>query len=142
MLVKFRAECQRDVDRFLEILPSHYLVSYKITKQEIEKVRIPDVDCEIEVRDMTIPDLVDLMSHITDTHVMQQTIALAENYTGIRDYQDYDENHLKRHLLLHRFLLEVVSDYSIQSDKRIRDTTVLDLLTWSYQQTKEPTLVE
>lgn len=141
MLIKFRAECQRDVDKLLEIFPSECLISYKVTKQKIEKLRIPDVDCELEIINITIPDIVDLMSHISDSHVMQQTIALAENYTGIRDYQDY-EHHQQRHVLLLNMLDELAADYISQTERHLSDTTVLELLKWAYQQTLEPTTID
>ncbi len=51
-----------------------------------------------------------------------------------------DEQHKLRHETLHRMLDELVADYIDQHPgKRLSDLTVIELIEWSYTQTKTPT---
>ena len=47
--------------------------------------------------------------------------------------------HRKRHILLHKYLDELVADFITHTDKLPSETTLMALMEWSYQQTKEPT---
>lgn len=49
------------------------------------------------------------------------------------------EQHKKRHEELHKCLDELVADFIGQTGKLPSKTTVLELMEWSAQQTKEPT---
>lgn len=140
MLIKFRAECQHDVDRFLKIIPKDSLVSYKVKRMTLFDGVTPvlDKECEFETENLTLDDLNDMLSHVPDSHIMQQTLALAEDYTGNRDHDKESPDHKERHILLHKMLDELASDYISHTEKLLRETTVLELLQWSYQQTIEP----
>ena len=46
---------------------------------------LPDLCCTIEIEDMSINELKDLMRKVEDGHVMVQTVALEEKYTGERN---------------------------------------------------------
>lgn len=59
-----------------------------------------------------------------------------------KDYQvDHERQaHVQRHKELHASLDELYADYLTQNKGKLpSNTTVLELLQWSYQQTKEPT---
>jgi len=49
------------------------------------------------------------------------------------------DEHIERHILLHRCLDELLADYLLQTDQLASDVTVMDLMQWSYQQTIDPT---
>lgn len=77
---RFRAECQVDVDKLRQILG-----------RSIDKITIvnsspfPDVELEIEVN-LSLEELRDAMRQVVDGHVMVQTVARKEKYTGERNY--------------------------------------------------------
>lgn len=50
------------------------------------------------------------------------------------------EEHLERHTELYKALDELVADWIAQTDGRPSKATVLDLIRWSYSQTKSPTV--
>ena len=51
----------------------------------------------------------------------------------------YKEEHKKRHIELHKALDELIADYITHHDqKRPSNTTVMELLEWSYKQTQNP----
>ena len=74
----FRAEGLIDVERLKKLLPED--------KMEIHQDgQFPDVDVRL-VSKHSINEPLLLMATIPDSHVMQQTIALEHEYTGVRDY--------------------------------------------------------
>lgn len=50
-----------------------------------------------------------------------------------------ESEHKQRHLVLHKHLDELVADFIDQTCKLLSETTVMDLIKWSHQQTKNPT---
>lgn len=48
------------------------------------------------------------------------------------------EDHIQRHKMLHEHLDELIADYVTSSNKLLGDTTVLELMDWSYKQTVDP----
>ncbi|HSZ58639.1 MAG TPA: hypothetical protein VK797_23425 [Tepidisphaeraceae bacterium] len=49
------------------------------------------------------------------------------------------QEHKDRHKFLHKALDELAADYLIhQRDKGLSDTSVLDLIEWSSEQTRDP----
>ena len=49
------------------------------------------------------------------------------------------EEHIKRHLELHKSLDELTADLITQTKRNLTDTTIMELMEWSYQQTINPT---
>lgn len=47
--------------------------------------------------------------------------------------------HKERHKLLHSMLDELIADYINHSNKRLGQTTIMDLISWSHSQTIEAT---
>jgi len=47
--------------------------------------------------------------------------------------------HKQRHIKLHRALDELLADYVIHTGRRVSNSTALELMEWSYQQTLNPT---
>lgn len=75
---KFRAECFQDVYNFLKRVPGQ--PQFRIERGGV----FPD--CEIEFRsNMTTGQLKEILNDIPNSHVMVETLALASEYTGIRD---------------------------------------------------------
>jgi len=77
---KLRAECEHDVNEFRRILRYDF---YSLTKTI--HPYLPDTIVEIATS-LALQELQDIIRQIPDGHVMLQTIALKENYTGERDY--------------------------------------------------------
>lgn len=50
-----------------------------------------------------------------------------------------NEEHKERHVELHRKLDELLADFIEQTGKRVSATSLLELLQWSFEQTKNPT---
>lgn len=48
-----------------------------------------------------------------------------------------NEEHIKKHILLHAELDELVADYIAHSRKGLTETSVLELMQWSGKQTHE-----
>jgi hypothetical protein len=49
------------------------------------------------------------------------------------------QEHIERHKQLHRNLDELMADYIEHSEKGLDETSVMQLMKWSYQQTLNPT---
>lgn len=49
-----------------------------------------------------------------------------------------NDEHIKRHKKLHNWLDEIAADYFTQTERLLSETTVLELLEWSYGQTIQP----
>ncbi len=78
---KFRAECEADVDELIKILPQDYSHTLKVMRAD---PIFPDVVVDI-ITPLTVPQLESLMRQVTDGHVMLQTVAPLDYYTGDRD---------------------------------------------------------
>ena len=78
---RFRAECQHDVDELRCLLGARL---DRIT-MTIEPP-FPDVEVELEIG-LSLEELRDEMRRVVDGHVMVQTLARSEEYTGERDYK-------------------------------------------------------
>jgi hypothetical protein len=78
---RFRAECEHDVDELRRLLGAKF-----------ERITItnsppfPDVEVELKIG-LSLEDLRDVMRRVDDGHVMIQTVAQSEEYTGERDYK-------------------------------------------------------
>ena len=77
---KFRAECETDVNKLRKIMGRR---CHKTVK---EIGCFPDTEVDLYTT-MSLDDLRNEMRKITDGHVMLQTVALAEDYTGERNYE-------------------------------------------------------
>lgn len=85
---KFRAEISSDVDRLKEVLVMDNLKSETLTaySTKLEKeVNLPDVEIEFE-SELSLIEIQRIMDTIEDGHVMFETVALIEDYTGERNY--------------------------------------------------------
>jgi hypothetical protein len=81
---RFRAECALDVLALREILgavPRRFTIAYL-------HPRLPDVEVELEIG-LSLKQLRDVMRQVDDGHVMVQTVARSEAYTGERYYYYY-----------------------------------------------------
>ncbi len=81
-MFKFRAEGLCDVDRLKGVLRKR---GKRIRMTIDEKPPWIDVDVEMETTE-TLGDIKDSMRKVSDGHVMLQTIALKDEYTGERRY--------------------------------------------------------
>jgi len=72
---KLRAECLPDVLKLMLII--------KFSAYRMENERFPDVDVEFSC-DESLEDIKKALETIIDSHVMLETVALLENYTGER----------------------------------------------------------
>jgi hypothetical protein len=50
-----------------------------------------------------------------------------------------EEEHIKRHKELHEMLDELVADFISQTHNLPSSTSVMELMDWSFEQTKKPT---
>lgn len=50
------------------------------------------------------------------------------------------KEHKEKHIALHKMLDELVADYIIHTKKTPSGSTVMELMTWSHEQTKNPTV--
>jgi hypothetical protein len=56
-----------------------------------------------------------------------------------REQAEKHRVHKARHLKLHHALDELIADFILHVDKWPSETTLFELMQWSYQQTIEPT---
>jgi hypothetical protein len=78
---RFRAECEHDVGELRRLLGA------KLDKITItNSPPFPDVDVKLEIG-LSLDELRDVMRRVVDGHVMVQTVARSEEYTGERDYE-------------------------------------------------------
>ncbi len=49
------------------------------------------------------------------------------------------KEHRARHVLLHQMLDELLADYITHSNRLLSETSVMELMQWSYSQTVNPT---
>ncbi len=52
------------------------------------------------------------------------------------------EEHKQRHIELHKGLDELLADYMKHTKKLISDTTLFQLMEWSFNQTKNPAVLK
>jgi hypothetical protein len=80
---KFRAECLADVAAFkLELDVRRVALEFEI---KVITPGLPDVEVLLKNPDMSLGTLLYYMRLVTDTHVMQETLAPAAYYTGERE---------------------------------------------------------
>jgi hypothetical protein len=77
---RFRAECEHDVDMLRALLGQQVK---RIAK--LNEAPFPDNEVEIHVA-LSLEELRDVMRKVEDGHVMVQTVAPRDIYTGERDY--------------------------------------------------------
>lgn len=76
---RFRAECQVNVDELRRLLGMEI---GRITM--IQEPPFPDVEVELETK-LTLKELRAAMLEVVDGHVMVETVATQEEYTGERN---------------------------------------------------------
>lgn len=81
---KFRADCQADGMKFFELLPSAFKTA--VFTPLDEKARFPDVVASFECN-LELEEIRNIIREIEDSHVMLQTVAPADKYTGERNYE-------------------------------------------------------
>jgi hypothetical protein len=87
-IYRFRAECRLDVD---ELLCAIWRKVKHITSTV--EYPFPDVEVEIEV-DLSLDELRDAMRAVPDGHVMLESSATSDDYTGERDISlSYSDKH-------------------------------------------------
>jgi len=79
-IFRFRAECEHDANEFRKTLGDQIKRIVKINESPF-----PDTEVEISVS-LSFEELRDAMRKVEDGHVMVQTVALKDKYTGERDY--------------------------------------------------------
>jgi hypothetical protein len=84
---KFRAECLIDIHSLFALLPKKKLIYYTLSPLKPGMASFPDMEANVEIEDMSIIELKDMMKKVEDGHVMWQTLALGEEYTGIRNIE-------------------------------------------------------
>jgi hypothetical protein len=77
---RFRAECEYDVNQLRKVLGQHYYKMIKVVDQ------YPDTLVDL-FTSMSLKDLRNEMRCVPNSHVMIQTVAYADNYTGERNYE-------------------------------------------------------
>lgn len=83
---KLRAECFRDIQRFLDLVlaNSDQQLGIVIDFATLNNGgRLPSATLELET-DLTLAQLSSLLNEVPDSHVMRETIAPADQYTGER----------------------------------------------------------
>lgn len=83
MKYKFRAECGSDVLELMNLLPHADIVRHNV---EPDFYELPDVEVEIEFKNMQLDELRDTIRDVADGHVMLQTVQPIDKYTGDRDF--------------------------------------------------------
>ncbi len=78
---KFRAECAYDALRFIDSIPLKRKGEFKI---EDDKESLPDVTVLISVESLTCNELIEIANNIEDCHVIAETLATEQQYTGVR----------------------------------------------------------
>ena len=77
---RFRAECQHDVDQLCRLLKTEpHTITTELT------AGFPDVEAELVIGS-SLEQMRDIMRHVEDGHVMVQTVARRQDYTGERNY--------------------------------------------------------
>jgi hypothetical protein len=84
IVYRFRAECRVDVDRLFRLLGARFGKT-TIVNLDLDSVPLPDVEVELATG-LSLEGLRDIMRRVVDGHVMVQTVAPRDEYTGERDY--------------------------------------------------------
>lgn len=79
---RFRAELYADIVALINIIPRRRLTGMQWRAHD----ELPDVYASIETNRMDLDDLRDFMRQVIDGHTMVETVALADEYTGERNY--------------------------------------------------------
>ena len=48
------------------------------------------------------------------------------------------KDHIKRHIELHKSLDELIADFILHTQKLLSETTVMELMEWTHEQTINP----
>lgn len=80
MTYKFRAECRHDV--ILLMVNTNVLAKDEWYLKRMDPAT-PDVEVTFD-SDLSLEEIIKEMKEFQDTHVMIETVALANEYTGIR----------------------------------------------------------
>jgi hypothetical protein len=77
---RFRAECEHDVNKL------RWVLGLKVRRVTIS-IELPFPDAEVEIEaDLPLEAVRDAMRQVVEGHVMVQTLARWDEYTGERDY--------------------------------------------------------
>ncbi len=76
---RFRAECRVDITKLQNRLPN---LRYNLSI--VPHAGVGDCEATLEIA-LPLEELRDVMRKVVDGHVMVQTLALTENYTGERN---------------------------------------------------------
>lgn len=115
---KFRADCIHDVALFRKVMNTSgcSILKFKIDTFMGE----PEVEMEC---DLSLDDLVYLLSLIINGHVMMDSIQLSENYTGAREYRPTPEPSEKLSHLKDRFSELLEREEVVELTKNIPSDT-------------------
>lgn len=81
---KFRAECFIDVARFLGVLGTEANVNH-VSIEHFERDGLMEPDCLVSLQcSLSLAALKAVAASVPDGHVMVDTVATAEKYTGRR----------------------------------------------------------
>lgn len=84
---KFRAECQHDIAMLRGVLKvTGTPARVRMRRLTLAGAQMPDCEGIIHC-DLTLRQVRALMRRVSDGHVMVQTVAPADAYTGRRDYR-------------------------------------------------------
>jgi hypothetical protein len=82
--MKFRAECQTDVGDFLVVLVEQIPEGRYCRVSEWESTGdFPDVAVTLDTN-CSRDELLQIMQHVVDSHVMQETLLPSDEFTGER----------------------------------------------------------
>lgn len=91
---RFRAECQFDADLFMHAISAYVDCRWTIIPDD-SGYHLPDVEVQFRLTRAIRPrSLLWAANAVVDGHVMAQTLALAEHYTGKRDMYLHPDIHL------------------------------------------------
>lgn len=81
---KFRAECFADVARLFVILANYGNVNH-VSIKHFERDGMLEADCLVSLKtSLSLVEMQKIAESVPDGHVMAQTMATAETYTGDR----------------------------------------------------------
>lgn len=81
---RFRAECEQDIYEFQELL-EWGCIGANMQFVDVDSGPFPDRDVEL-VTDAALDDLIEIALLGSDLHIIAETLALAEEFTGIRNF--------------------------------------------------------
>lgn len=87
--VKFRAECGPDVDLLMRKCPPGMVIGLVRERLVLDGHLMPDETVLVTLADgYAAPDLKAMMKLCPDGHVIVETLAREEDYTGEREYEE------------------------------------------------------